>query len=86
MNLTEFRRLAVPHQKPGECKTCDGRMRKMVAAVLGELYGEPTWRCGVFDSGYHNGCKCNPSGPHDGWNCGYAYRAPQYGTDWWNNA
>lgn len=31
------------------------------------------WVCEVFSSGYHNGCKCDPSEPHGGWRCGYRY-------------
>lgn len=34
------------------------------------------WRCGVYASGYHNGCECGPSDPHWGWSCGYRWRAP----------
>lgn len=34
------------------------------------------WRCEVHSSGYHNGVHCDPSDPHGGWNCGYAWIAP----------
>lgn len=33
------------------------------------------WRCGVHDSGYHNGVHCTPGDPHDGWGCGYRWTA-----------
>lgn len=38
-----------------------------------ELQFYRVWRCEVFSSGYHNGCKCNPSEPHGGWNCEYRW-------------
>jgi len=35
------------------------------------------WRCGVFESGFSNGDKCNPRDPHDpSWGCQWVLRAP----------
>ncbi len=28
------------------------------------------WVCGVVRSGYHNGARCSPDDPHEGWGCG----------------
>jgi len=33
------------------------------------------WICGVVNSGFHNGARCNESDPHEGWSCGWYYRA-----------
>lgn len=39
------------------------------------------WTCIVFTSGYHNGCQCDPSDPHDGWGCGYYWTGPRLTDD-----
>lgn len=33
------------------------------------------WRCEVFTSGFHNGCRCRPDDPHDGWDCQWVWTA-----------
>lgn len=47
----ELRRLTVPHQKPGECKWCDARYERIVAASHHCTYG---CNCGVHQC--HCGC------------------------------
>lgn len=84
-DLTSLRKLAVAHQNDDECDYCAGKFREIVRAFMDAMY-EQRWRCGVFDSGYHNGCKCGPDDPHDGWGCGYQYRAPAYSADWWRKS
>lgn len=47
----------------------------MAALVeLGLFYR--VWACEVYDSGYHNNCRCDSDDPHGGWNCGYRWKAP----------
>lgn len=44
--------------------------------MLADLF-ERRWRCGVTASGYHNGCACDPTDPHDtAWGCGWRWTAP----------
>lgn len=42
---------------------------RRIAAV--EAAKHIRWVCEVYESGYHNGCRCNADDPHLGrWNCG----------------
>lgn len=34
------------------------------------------WYCEVTATGYHNGVRCDPKYPHQGWNCEYRWSAP----------
>lgn len=36
---------------------------------------ERVWYCEVFHSGFHNGCRCRPTEPHDGWNCRWVWKS-----------
>lgn len=42
---------------------------------LADLF-QRTWYCGVFASGFHNGCRCDPDEPHGGWGCDWYWQAP----------
>lgn len=33
------------------------------------------WVCQVVRSGYHNGARCSPSDPHEGWGCAYRWES-----------
>lgn len=77
LNFTVARRLSVAHQTEGECAYCDDKFNEIAKSFLEVLYAR-VWRCEVYSSGYHNGCKCGPDDPHGGWNCGYVLTAPSF--------
>lgn len=53
-------------------------------SCLDELSQAPTariyrhWRCSVVASGFHNGARCTPEDPHDGWPCAFVWQSHRW--------